>query len=146
MYLWDTNILRYFEEGHSTLRAHLLHTSWDNIALPSIVVAEVLRGRCDFALKATPTEAVLAHHLLIQTQQLLSQFNVILFDQACAAAMLRLQRQVKTRKRYVDVMIAAVALAGNHVVVTRNQAHFTDLLPPRQLANWIDNTPTGGAV
>ncbi len=143
MYLWDTNILRYFEEGHPTLRAHMLRVPWADIALPSITIAEVLRGRCDFALKATPEQAVLAHQLLIQTQQLLAQFNVIVFDQAGAEAMLRLQHQVKSRKRYADVMIAAVALAGKHVVVTRNMAHFADLLPARQLANWIDTPPSG---
>lgn len=143
MYLWDTNVLRYFEEGHPTLRAYLLRVPWAEIALSSITIAEVLRGRCDFALKATPEQAVLAHHLLIQTQQLLSQFNVIVFDQTCSEAMLRLQRQVKSRKRYADVMIAAMALAGKHVVVTRNQAHFADLLPAHQLVNWIDVPPGG---
>lgn len=39
------------------------------------------------------------------------------------------------------MMIAAMALAGHHVVITRNIKHFTDLLPPAQLANWIDEPP-----
>ncbi len=38
-----------------------------------------------------------------------------------------------SKKRYTDVMIAAMALAGKHIVVTRNLKHFEDLLPPRQL-------------
>ena len=87
---------------------------WTEIALPSVVVAEVLRGRCEFVLKATPAQAPSA----------------------------QLQGKIKTRKRYADVMIAAMALAGNHIVVTRNQTHFADLLPLRQLANWIDNPPS----
>ena len=49
MYLWDANILRAFGQGHATLRMHLLRVPWSEIALPSVVVAEVLRGRCDFA-------------------------------------------------------------------------------------------------
>jgi predicted nucleic acid-binding protein len=56
MYLWDANILRAFGQGHATLRSYLLRVPWSEIALPSVVVAEVLRGRCDFALKATPAE------------------------------------------------------------------------------------------
>jgi len=56
MYLWDANIVRYFGQGHPTLRLHLWRVSWAEIALPSVVVAEVLRGRCDFALKASPAK------------------------------------------------------------------------------------------
>ena len=141
MYLWDANILRHFAEGHPTLRNHLLQIPWAEIALPSVVLAEALRGRCDFALKATPVQAPLAHQQLVKTQQLLQQFNLVIFDQAAAQVMTELQRKVKSRKRYADVMIAAMALAGNHTVVTRNQTHFADLLPPRQLANWIDDPP-----
>ena len=99
MYLWDANILRAFGQGHATLRSHLLRVSWSEIALPSVVVAEVLRGRCDFALKATPAEAPLAHRRLLDTQQMLSQFHVVVFDAACATVMERLQRWHRRRKR-----------------------------------------------
>jgi predicted nucleic acid-binding protein len=37
------------------------------------------------------------------------------------------------------MMIAAMALAGGHIVVTRNKQHFADLLPANQIANWIDD-------
>lgn len=141
MYLWDANILRHFEEGHPILRLHLSRVPWPEIALPSVVIAEVLRGRSDFALKATPTQAPLAHDLLQKTRLMLAQFNVVVFDQASAETLLRLQKQIKTNKRYADVMIAAMALAGQHVVVTRNQTHFADLLPANQLSSWIDVIP-----
>jgi predicted nucleic acid-binding protein len=39
-------------------------------------------------------------------------------------------------------MIAAIAIAGHHIVITRNQKDFTDLLPKQQLQNWIDDPPT----
>lgn len=138
MYLWDSNILRHFAEGHSALRTHLQRVVWSEIALPSIVIAETLRGRCEFALKATPAQAPFAHQQLIATQQMLQRFNVVVFDTASAAAMNRLQSRIQTRKRYADVMIAASALAGGHIVVTRNVNDFMDLLPARQLENWID--------
>ena len=141
MYLWDTNILRHFASGHSTLRDHLQRVAWAEIALPSVVVAEVVQGRADYALKATPQQAPLAHRLLLETLQLLHTFAWLAFDQDSAAELLRLQRSVQTRKRYADAQIAAMALAGRHIVVTRNQAHFVDLLPPAQLANWIDEPP-----
>jgi len=138
VYLWDSNILRHFSEGHPILRKHLLRVPWTEIALPSVVVAEVLRGRCDYALKATVAQAPMAHRLLAETQLLLQRFSIIVFDQTCAEAMIQLQRTSKGHKRHADVMLAVMALAGQHVVVTRNQDHFTDLLPANRLANWID--------
>jgi len=141
MYLWDTNIVRHFGQGHSTLRLHLLRVPWAEIALPSVVIAEVLRGRCDFALKASPAEAPLAHRRLLETQQMLTQFRVIPFDEACASVLERLRQKHRRRKRYADLMIAAMAEAGGHVVVTRNQDDFVDLLPQSRLVNWIDDPP-----
>jgi predicted nucleic acid-binding protein len=141
MYLWDANILRAFGQGHATLRSYLLRVPWSEIALPSVVVAEVLRGRCDFALKATPAEAPLAHQRLLDTQQMLSQFQIAVFDAGCAIVMERLRQRHRRRQRYADLMIAAIVVAGQHVLVTRNRADFSDVLPQAQLANWIDDPP-----
>lgn len=141
MYLWDANILRHFGEGHPSLRQHLLRVSWSEIALPSVVVAEVLRGRCDFALKALPAEVPLAHRRLMETQQMLAQFHVVVFDESAAEALARLRSRHRRRKRYPDLMIAAMAEAGRHIVVTRNESDFVDLLPKAQVTNWIDNLP-----
>jgi hypothetical protein len=38
-------------------------------------------------------------------------------------------------------MIAAMVLAGQHTLVTRNRMDFVDVLPATQLANWIDDPP-----
>jgi predicted nucleic acid-binding protein len=141
MYLWDANILRAFGQEHATLRLYLLRVPWAEIALPSVVVAEVLRGRCEFALKATPAEAPLAHQRLLDTQQMLAQFHIVIFDVACATVMERLRQQHRRRKRYADLMIAAMVLAGQHILVTRNRMDFVDVLPATQLANWIDDPP-----
>jgi predicted nucleic acid-binding protein len=141
MYLWDANILRAFGQGHAILRSYLLRVPWSEIALPSVVVAEVLRGRCEFALKATPAEAPLAHQRLLDTQQMLSHFQIVVFDAACASVMDDLRQRHRRRKRYADLMIAAIVAAGQHVLVTRNQGDFRDVLPQAQLANWIDDPP-----
>src|SRR5262249_58302714 len=60
-----------FWPGACHLRLYLLRVPWAEIALPSVVVAEVLRGRGEFALKATPAEAPLAHQRLLDTQHML---------------------------------------------------------------------------
>ena len=141
MYLWDTNILRTFTQGNATLAQHLERVAWSAIALPSVVVAEVLQGRCDAALKAAPTDAALAHERLLQTQQLLARFQIIWFDGSSGEVMERLGQQHRRSKRHADMMIAATVLAGRHVLVTRNQRDFADLLPKPQLVNWIDTPP-----
>jgi predicted nucleic acid-binding protein len=53
----------------------------------------------------------------------------------------QIQKKYKKHKRYADMMIAAIAKSGNHIVVTRNRKHFIDLLPGNQLVNWIDEKP-----
>ncbi len=141
MYLWDSNILRHYGEEHPTLLRHVQGVSWAEIGVPSVVVAEVLRGRCEFALKASPEKAALAHSLFVETQKFLAQFNQILFDDKCGKALEELKRLHKAHKKYADLMIVAMAQVGKHVVVTRNQKDFENLLPPNQLANWIDDEP-----
>lgn len=138
MYLWDSNILRHFAENHLTLHANIMRVGQAQIALPSIVVAEVLRGRSEYALKATPAQAPQAHQLLIETIDWLQKFRVIPFDQQCAKVMTEMQQRLKTKKRYADVMIAATATAKQMIVVTRNEKDFVDLLPAKQIINWID--------
>lgn len=139
MYLRDSNILRHFAENHPTLHANIMRTGQTQIALPSIVVAEVLRGRSEYALKATPAQAPQAHQLLIETIALLNRFRVVPFDQQCAKVMIEIQQRSKTKKRYADVLIAATAIAKQMIVVTRNEKDFVDLLPTKQIVNWIDS-------
>ncbi len=70
------------------------------------------------------------------------RFRIVFPEPASATVLAALLKQHASRKRYADVMIAALARAGNHIVVTRNQQDFVDLLPRQQLQNWIDDPPT----
>ncbi len=141
MYLWDTNILRHWGKGQPNFQAHLQRVPREQIALPSVVVAEALRGRCEYALKAAPEQLQTAHTQLLELLQTLQSFRIIGLDQQSAAEMARLLKQHQSRKRYADLLIAAIASAGHHIVVTRNTKDFADLLPALQLQNWIDDPP-----
>ena len=126
---------------------------WDKIAFPSVVVSEVLRGRIDYALKAnTGSELAKANRLLMQTYEMLQNFNVftsftdgfalrLVFDEASGREFDTLRRRYTKHKRRADMLIASMALSGKHIVVTRNVKHFRELLPPSQIENWVDIPP-----
>lgn len=107
--------------------------------LPVIVVAEQLRGRSEAILKAEAAQLARAQELFKQTQALLNKFQILYFDEQALAIAARFKSQLKTRKRYADVLIAAQALTGRHILVTRNRDDFRDLLPSAQLQNWVDD-------
>lgn len=138
-FLWDSNILRHYLDDHPRLLENLKKVPRQHVLLPVIVVAEQLRGRSEAMLKAEPAQIARTQELFRQTQTLVSKFQILYFDQQALATAARFKEQVKTRKRYTDVLIAAQTVAGRHVLVTRNTDDFHDLLPPAQLQNWIDD-------
>jgi predicted nucleic acid-binding protein len=137
-FLWDSNILRHYLDDHPLLLENLKKVPRRNILLPVVVVAEQLRGRVDAILKAEPSHLSRAQQLFKQTQELLNKFQILYFDEPSLAVATQLTERAKTRRRYADMLIAAQAIAGRHILVTRNTDHFRDLLPANQLQNWID--------
>ena len=138
-FLWDSNILRHYLEDHSLLLNNLKKVPRQDVRLPIVVVAEQLRGRADAILKAQPAQLARAQQVFRQTQALLSRFHILYFDEQSLLIAGHLTEQIRTRKRYADVLIAAQVLAGQHILVTRNTNDFRDLLPMEQLQNWVDN-------
>jgi predicted nucleic acid-binding protein len=141
VYLLDTNVLTHYVNGDQTLLANLQRVALAEVAIPTVVVAEAMRGRSEFALKAQPDKVVHAHSLLVETWQVLHKFQMIPLNQQSASVLTQMQKKHGSRKRYADMMIVAMALHENHIVITRNTKHFADLLPTHQLANWIDDPP-----
>ena len=138
-FLWDSNILRHYLEDHPLLLSNLRKVPRQDVHLPIVVVAEQLRGRTEAILKAQPAQLARAQHVFQQTQALLNRFPILYFDEQSLLIAGRLTEQLRTRKRYADVLIAAQVLAGQHILVTRNTNDFRDLLPMEQLQNWVDN-------
>jgi predicted nucleic acid-binding protein len=138
-YLLDTNILRYYAARHPTLVDHLDKRLPEEIGLPFIVLVEHLRGRFDALLKAEPKNILREQERLRDAQNLLRDFEVVYLNEKAVAEFTNLRRRVSTRKRHTDVVIAAMALADDHIVVTRNVNDFKDLLPAARIQNWIDH-------
>lgn len=138
MYLWDSDTLRAYGDGHLALFERLQQVRRSEVALPSVILGEVLRGRIDYALKAdTVDRLVLAHRLLLQTWDMLNTFQIVAFDEASGQEFTSLTAKSRRHKRRADVLIASVARAGGHIVVTRNLRDFEDLLPAGQFTNWL---------
>lgn len=137
-YLWDSNILRHYTAKHPTLFDNLKRVPSQEILILVIVYAEQLRGRIEGLLKAEPSRLLAAQQYLSATQKLLGSFEILYLDDAALIVAEQLKRSIKTRKRYADLIIAAQAIAGHHILVTRNTSDFQDLLPSLQLQNWID--------
>ncbi|MGH9832154.1 MAG: type II toxin-antitoxin system VapC family toxin [Blastocatellia bacterium] len=135
----DTNILRYLAQSHSTLMENFAKAPDDQIVIPFVVVIEHLRGRFDALLKSEPENMLREQERLRSAQELLSAYQIIYLEDKAIAELVALRQRVKTRKRYTDVVIAAMALAGDHIVVTRNVNDFSDLLPAARIRNWIDH-------
>lgn len=137
-FLWDSNILRHYLDDHPLLLENLKKVPRHDVMLPVVVVAEQFRGRMDSILKAQPAQLPRAQRLFQQTQEVMNKFQLLYFNDQSLAIVAQLIAQFKTRKRYADVLIAAQAIAGRHILVSRNTDDFRDILPAQQLQNWID--------
>ena len=97
-----------------------------------------MRGRNDALLKAEPQNLLREQERLIGTQAILSAFSDLYLNHRSVEKLIELRQNRSTRKRYADVIIAAMALAGDHIIITCNVTDFSDLLPAVRIQNWID--------
>jgi tRNA(fMet)-specific endonuclease VapC len=119
-YLLDTNICidHLRKRGSGALRRRLLVIPASEIAICSIVIAELLEG-CYRSQQRDKN--------LRETRALISLFRSLPFDDAAAehaavigAALKKPGQQIEQN----DASIAAIALANNLIVVTHNASEF----------------------
>ncbi|MCU0569373.1 MAG: type II toxin-antitoxin system VapC family toxin [Oculatellaceae cyanobacterium Prado106] len=139
MHLLDTNILNALYLGNSKIINALRHLDDPQVAITIVTKVELLRGRLDFLLKADKGDAILhAQDLLIQTEQRLSEIEVIHFDINAIAQLERLIANRSLRKSgRADLLIASIALANRATLVTRNLKDF-QRIPNLRVINWFD--------
>ncbi len=130
MYLLDTNICIYLlNNRHSQIEQHLRDTAPTDIALCSIVKAELLFG----ARHSQKVEANL---------QLLNQFfaplNSLIFDDRCAEEYAVIRADLNNQGKLIgpnDLLIAATARAHDAILVTHNTKEFSRITGLR-LEDW----------
>ena len=137
MYLLDTDSLSALHRGHSAMQARVTQAP-QPVATTIISRIEILRGRIEFLRKApTGAEVLRAQQWLEHSEGLLSQIEVVPFDDAAASVFDALRAILRLKKvGYADLLIASISLARRAILVTRNTRDF-HLVPQLKLENWM---------
>ena len=130
IYYLDTNICIYFLLGkYPKLLAKMLSLSPNDIKIPSIVKAELLHG-AEKSIKRDENLAKITSFLL--------PFEIIPFDDESAGYYGRIKASLERAGMLIgpnDLIIAAVALAKNAILVTKNTNEFSRV-KGLQLEDW----------
>ena len=131
----DTDHLSLNLRGHPKIRERLELIPADEIAITIITAEEQLRGRLAQVGKAASGHARSTAYLYLRKAILdLAKLNMLDYDASSESIYqgLRLQR---IRAGSQDLRIAAVTLANNCTLVTRNRADFAKV-PGLMLEDW----------
>ncbi len=134
-FLLDTDHLTLVEHGHAPLKQHLASQPADAVGLSVVTVEESLRGRLAALAKAADGPARIARYaLFVASLERFRVFPLAPFDQQAEH---HLQRLLAMRLRIGsrDLKIAAIALANQLILVTRNQQDF-GRVPGLVLQDW----------
>lgn len=134
-YLLDTDHLTLFEFGHQPIDQHIASKAPAAVGLALVSVEETLRGRLAATARARdgPTR-VNRYAQLLKSLKVFQQFPIVPFDQA-AENQFQYLRSMRLRIGTRDQKIAAIALATNTILVTRNRQDFGQI-PGLVLEDW----------
>lgn len=139
MHILDTDILTLGHIGHEKVVNRIRQLGVENVATTVITAIEILRGRQEFLLKAADGKQLLrAQELLIQSERLLEEIQLIPVDAGAAVQFDRLLQNKSLRKiGRGDLLIASSVLARRATLVTRNLKHF-QLVSGLNIENWLN--------
>jgi tRNA(fMet)-specific endonuclease VapC len=117
-FLFDTDHLTLYEQGHAPLLQRVTVQGPGTVGVSAVTVEEVLRGRLGYlARPLSSVSRVRGYALLVETVRLLNQMAIVPFDHRSEAQYQQLRAQ-KTEVGTQDLKIAALAL-NNFTLVTR---------------------------
>jgi tRNA(fMet)-specific endonuclease VapC len=138
MILLDTDAFTLHQVGHKLFMTRF-QSATEVPAIAIVTQVEALRGRHEALLKAEDGARLLrAQQGLVRTVQHLALFSVIPFDDVAADEFDRLRQNKKLKKiGRGDLLIAAITLANEATLVTRNLRDFRRV-PGLRVENWAD--------
>jgi tRNA(fMet)-specific endonuclease VapC len=138
MYLLDTDNMTLLEragpEG-ARLKARVATIPQDDLATTIVSYEEQTRGWLSVSARARTPEAQIAAYRRLKTHlQIYCKIVVIDYDEKAAAEFERLW-QAKIRIGTMDLKIAAIALANDATLLTRNLSDFSKV-PGLKAEDW----------
>jgi len=135
MYILDTDHASLYQQGHPALGRRLDRLPPNQLTTSVITYDEQVSGRLAVIHKArTPQERIQAYYWLQRTLHFFCRIPVLPFDEA-AATMFQQLTALKLRMGTQDTLIAAIALANEMTLLTRNLRDFQKV-PGLALENW----------
>lgn len=126
MYLLDTNVCIDFLLGRSPLLAKRVGRAFGTLALSAITVAELRVGSRTSSDPQGDARRI---------DSFVAALPVIAFDEAAATTYAQVVRNIGVRRKSLDRLIGAQAVASQRILVTRNEADFADI-PGLRIEDW----------
>jgi tRNA(fMet)-specific endonuclease VapC len=134
-FLFDTDHLTLYEHGHSPLLQRVGRLAFGELGVCAVTVEESFRGRLAALAQARDgATRIRRYGKLLATISLLQRFLLVPYDQASEDQFQHLLAQ-RLRIGSQDLKIAAIALAHNLTVLTRNRRDFARV-PGLALDDW----------
>lgn len=142
MILLDTDLVTILLRGtgrdRQRLSERLRHRAAEAITTTIITYEEQTRGWLAYVSKArTMPDQILAYQRLREHIDCSRRIDLLPFDEAAAVEFQRL-RQARVRIGTMDLKIAAIALARNATLVTRNPGDFARV-PGLRAEDWTSD-------
>ena len=139
MYLLDSDHLTilWYDHGKSyeTLISRIADHSDDEFAVSIVTIEEQLRGWLAYVAKASAIEgAIKGYSKLREVIDRFREINVLDFDSAAAGVFIDLKSQ-GVRVGTMDLRIAAIAIANDLTLLTRNSIDF-ERVPNLRFKDW----------
>jgi tRNA(fMet)-specific endonuclease VapC len=141
-YILDTGHITLLQQVHPILTQRVSAVNPDDIGVTVVTVEEQVRGWLN-AIRQTsqssqPERLIWAYRGLRDVVRYLSRLNLVDFSEEAYACYQELRRQ-RIRIGTQDLRIAAIVLAENSILVTRNQRDFVQV-PGLVFEDWTIQT------
>lgn len=138
MFVFDTDTFTHFLRRHPRVTERRASAT-EEVGISVITRIEILQGRFASVLKAEDGKKLLkAQHWLAENDRDLEHFLILPIDAESAAEFDRLRENKKLKKiGRADLLIAAIALANQATLVSRNLKDFRQVSGLR-VEDWVD--------
>jgi tRNA(fMet)-specific endonuclease VapC len=126
-FVLDTDTVSLLQHGNPTVAGHVARYKPDEVATTIITVEEQLSGWYTLLRRAKAAKKLVpVYERTSETVRFLARLPILTFTEKAADVYEQLRRQ-KPRRGRMDLLIAAIAIASNATLVTRNISDFDDI-------------------